>query len=244
MKIFLAISDQATSRILSKLLEKRLPADSLEIISDGEVLLRRIRAFEPYLVVLDILLETRDGLSVLRAVREMPVEKQPEIIFLSSLHSQQVLRAVARYQPACYVTLPCDIRFIAERVMYCCRERLRLQLENCTTWEQAIALALHACGISTRCKGWNYFMEGLKLLLWDPTYQQGLTKRLYPEIGKKYKTSQACVERAMRSAIHSAWMQPGIVWQRVLFYKQPSNGEFLATLANYLRGVLDIFREQ
>ncbi len=243
MKIFLATADQTTNTILFQLLKKRLPAGSLECVTDGELLLRRIKVSQPRLVVLDVLLEKLDGISVMRFIRSLPPEKQPEVIFLSSLHSKMVLGEVAKMQPAYYATIPCDVQGLSERILSCCRERLRMQLEVCTSREQAIAMALHACGISIRCKGWSYMMEAISRIMDDPNCQFGLTKRLYPEIGKQYGASQASVERAIRSAIHSAWQIPGIPWQQVMFHKQPSNGDFLSTIAKYLREVVQASEE-
>ncbi len=237
MKIFLAISQPWICEQLCMLLEKRLPDDALECITDGQLLLEQIIEKSPKLVVLDTLLDGRDGISVFHDIRKLPTDKQPEVIVVSSLRARGLLAELALLQPAFYTTLPCDLRLLADRVLYCCRERLRLRLENCTTLEQTITVTLHAFGISARCKGWDYLQEGLLRLLRDPNCRFGLTKRLYPEIAKKYGTTRGSVERAIRSAIASAWAKDGMLWQMILFEKQPSNGEFLARVSDYLRTI-------
>ncbi len=244
MKIFLAISQVWISEQLCALLEKRLPADTLECMTDGQRLIERIMAERPKLVVLDPLLDGKDGISVFHDIRKMPAEKQPEVIVVSSLRSRSLLPELAKLQPSFYTTLPCDLRLLADRVICCCRERLRLQLEHCSTTEQTVTLILHAFGISARCKGWDYLHEGLIRLIYDPGYRFGLTKCLYPEIAKKYGTTKSCVERAMRSAIASAWAKEGILWQKIHFEDQPSNGEFLARVSDYLRNLMEEFLEE
>jgi two-component system response regulator (stage 0 sporulation protein A) len=67
----------------------------------------------------------------------------------------------------------------------------------------------------------------------------GITKGLYPDIAKMYKTSASKVERAIRHAIESAWKKNGPqVYFEVAGYlpsEKPTNGHFIAALSEYFR---------
>ncbi len=235
MKILLAISDEWTRDSLCHLLEKRVGSGMVEIITDGEALLRRVKARRSQLVVLDLLLEGMDGLAVLRAIRRLPAERQPEVMVVSSLRSRAVIAELAALQPSYYVTLPCEVKALADQVIGCCRERLYLHLESCTTAEQAVRVTLHALGIPARSKGWLYLQDGLLYLLSRPDEGISLTKILYPHIARRHRTTRSAVERAIRNAIAAAWEKDGLLWQDTLFPEgQPTNGEFLARVTNYL----------
>ena len=67
----------------------------------------------------------------------------------------------------------------------------------------------------------------------------GITKGLYPDIAKHYKTTASKVERAIRHAIESAWKKNGPqVYFEMAGYlpaEKPTNGQFIAALSEYFR---------
>ena len=67
----------------------------------------------------------------------------------------------------------------------------------------------------------------------------GITKGLYPDIAKQYKTTASKVERAIRHAIESVWKKNGPqVYFEVAGYlptEKPTNGQFIAALSEYFR---------
>ena len=69
-----------------------------------------------------------------------------------------------------------------------------------------------------------------------------ITKKLYPELAKRYNTTTSRVERAMRHAIEVGWtrsdwkMTEDLFGQSVDFDRsKPTNSEFLVTIADKLR---------
>lgn len=241
MKIVIAVPEPSIREPLLQKLRKRLSHDALEVVNDGKALQDTVMTLHPDLVVMDTLLPEKDGLSVLYALRQLPETCQPEVILLSSLTSDRIIREVARLQPTYFTTLPCDIHHLAERILLCCREQVRIHLERCTGLEQSTLHCLHSLGLSARSKGYLYAREAVLRIYCDPALAHALTKCLYPEIARKYGTNPACVERAIRSAITAAWEKDGILWQRRLFLEKPTNGELFTVVADFLREEL---REQ
>jgi len=73
----------------------------------------------------------------------------------------------------------------------------------------------------------------------DPDIINNITKKLYPDIGVKYKTTASKVERAIRHAIEVAWNRGridnlnSILGVRAyLGAEKPTNGEFIALVAD------------
>lgn len=85
------------------------------------------------------------------------------------------------------------------------------------------------------CKGFSYVRYGLELLLADYGFDLRVTKQLYPTIAARYQTCAANVERAIRSSVLAAWQQEGYLLQQELFRRRPTNSEFFAVTAEYLR---------
>jgi two-component system response regulator (stage 0 sporulation protein A) len=97
-------------------------------------------------------------------------------------------------------------------------------------------------GISPKLKGYRYLCEGIKMVIEAPNVMNGVTKKLYPEIGKKYNASAIKVERAIRNAIQTAWNRGRVEAIRSVFGanvyicdERPTNSEFIALVADKLR---------
>lgn len=235
MKIIIAVPEPSLREALLEKLRRRLPHDALEVVNDGKALQEAVLNHQPHVVVMDTLLPEKDGLSVLHDLRRTSNICQTEIILLSSLTSEHIIREVARLQPTYFTTLPCDVHHLAERILLCCREQMRMHLEPCTGLEQAIAYCLHILGLAARSKGYLYAREAVLRLYKEPGLAHALTKCLYPDIARKFGTNPSCVERAIRSAITAAWEKDGILWQRQLFLEKPTNGELFSVVAGFLR---------
>ena len=69
-----------------------------------------------------------------------------------------------------------------------------------------------------------------------------ITKQLYPDLAKKYRTTPSRVERAIRHAIEVAWNRGQIETVESIFgytvnsnKGKPTNSEFIAMIADKLR---------
>lgn len=107
--------------------------------------------------------------------------------------------------------------------------------------KEAITKIIKKLGIASSLKGYYYIREGIELIAGDLSYVGALTKRLYPDIAKKFETTASKVERAIRHSIESGWLRADEEFAKELFgYStdalrgNPTNGEFLATIADYV----------
>lgn len=56
-------------------------------------------------------------------------------------------------------------------------------------------------GIPTHLDGFAYIVDAVEMMQQNPEVAHGLTKNLYPYIGKMYGVSGSAVEKAIRTAI-------------------------------------------
>lgn len=61
------------------------------------------------------------------------------------------------------------------------------------------------CGFQARQKGYRYLREAVWIACQEPEVLSSVTKRLYPEVAKRFYTTDKQVERAIRNAIETAW---------------------------------------
>ena len=91
-------------------------------------------------------------------------------------------------------------------------------------------------------KGYQYIRDSIIMMYNDSSYIGGITKQLYPEIAKKYKTTPSRVERAIRHAIEVAWNRGKMETIDELFgytinveKGKPTNSEFIALISDKIR---------
>ena len=67
-------------------------------------------------------------------------------------------------------------------------------------------VALIGLGVPMNLRGFDYLASAITLAVCDPSFLHGVTKRLYPAVAKTYGTNQSCVERNIRTAIESTFL--------------------------------------
>ena len=105
-----------------------------------------------------------------------------------------------------------------------------------------ICAVLRELGVPAHLKGHAYLAEAAVLALQHPDYLCHMMNQLYPAVARKYHTTPASVERAMRHAVETAWLRAdpdtlsGFFGNTVCPRKgKPVNAEFIAQIAGILR---------
>ena len=98
------------------------------------------------------------------------------------------------------------------------------------------------CGFQARQKGYRYLREAVWIAYQEPEVLTSVTKRLYPEVAKRFSTTDKQVERAIRNAIETAWSngEPETLKE---FFKEiygdgtirPTNTEVIEKMVGFLR---------
>lgn len=235
MKILMAEADSGFCEAVQHCLEKKRMDAEVCFVDSGAALFQVMNQWRPDLVILDTILPDMDGLTMLRTIRTLPSVLQPELIVISSYNSWALQQEICAAHPLLYISLPCDAAWLAVRILNCCREMVCGFPKYCDDEQSSIRHILREIGVNSRSKGFAYIQTAISLLLESEEYHYGLTKRLYPAIARLHRTSAANVERAIRSAVLSAWQKEGFVQQRKLFSVRPANGEFLWVLSERIK---------
>ena len=104
-----------------------------------------------------------------------------------------------------------------------------------------ISNTLKELGISPNILGYGYLRYAIELALENPNILNSMVKGLYVDIAKRFGSTPSRVERAIRHAIERAWSRANVDKLDALFgytvsaaRGKPTNGEFIATVADYL----------
>lgn len=97
-------------------------------------------------------------------------------------------------------------------------------------------------GVPAHLKGYHFIREAILLSEEDMEVVSSVTKLLYPEIARLYKTTAQKVERAIRNAIEVSWTRGNTETMEELFgYSattgkgRPTNSEYIARIADKIR---------
>ena len=114
--------------------------------------------------------------------------------------------------------------------------------ENADDIVTQVTKLIHDVGVPAHIKGYHYVREAIILAVENIEILDSVTKLLYPEVAKKFKTTPSRVERAIRHAIEVAWSRGNTETLTKLFgytinmdKGKPTNSEFVALLTDKIR---------
>lgn len=120
-----------------------------------------------------------------------------------------------------------------------------IELMNEVELERYVTDIMLEMGVPAHLKGYHYLREAIMMSGKDMETVSSVTKLLYPEVAKKYHTTDQKVERAIRNAIEISWNRGNRNTFETLFgYSadygriRPTNSEYIARIADKIR--LDI----
>lgn len=195
-------------------------------------------------IVLDVIIPKKDGISVLKYLKEANIDKK--VLVLSAYNTQKVIQQVAKLGADYFMVKPVKMEVLEEKIKdlfqnYSEEGGRGIDLYS-NNLQVSITKTLHELGVPSHIKGYQYIREGIALLYNNPAIIGGITKELYPEIAKKYNSTTSRVERAIRHAIEISWNRANWEFMEDIFgysvdidKAKPTNSEFIVTIADKLR---------
>ena len=211
---------------------------------DGEQAIRAITEKKPDVLVLDLMLPKKDGISVLKAIADM--DRRPAILATSAFVSTYVSAAAANLGVRYLMQKPCDLAALTSQLEEIRGgESIRLipqRRMDKTSIESLVTGIIHEIGVPAHIKGYQYLREAIIIAVNDMDVINAITKVLYPQVAKTFQTTPSRVERAIRHAIEVAWDRGDLdTLQRFFGYTvsntkgKPTNSEFIALIADKLQ---------
>jgi two-component system response regulator (stage 0 sporulation protein A) len=210
------------------------------IARDGEQGLALIRENAVDVAVIDLLMPGKDGFFVLEELDRNP-ENKPVCIVLSGISRESVTRMAFDKGADYYILKPFDLNMLDRRINEVYEKKYvnriappRKPLKDRP--EDYVLRFLHGIPIPNTLNGYDFLKQAIIMAIEDDSLLEGITKRLYPVIGKKNKSTGQRVERAIRHAIEMAWERGGGKnYARLMGYgasepPRPTNGAFISAV--------------
>ena len=255
-KLNVAIADD-NERMLQLLGDIVAKDEELQVVGtakDGEEAYKLIKDKEPDVVLLDIVMPKLDGLGVMDRVNsDTSIHNPPSFIMISAIGKEQITEAAFARGASYYIMKPFSNEMVVNRI-----KSLRSEFKTSTakivnayektmnaplkTVEEAVTEMIHDVGVPAHIKGYQYLRDAILMSVRDMDMLNSITKLLYPEVAKKYKTTPSRVERAVRHAIEVAWGRGRVETIEDMFgytisvgKGKPTNSEFIALLTDKIR---------
>lgn len=249
-KVILADRDGFYLQRLKRCLERKGDMAVVGMTDSGPALLEMAKQTKPDVILMDILLGDRDGFWVLESLKKEGIDCI--CILISAIDSDKLVRQAITLGADYYMAKPIQGELLMERIRQLLEQEtggavreVEKEEPNETVedpfrdLESDISVLLSRMGISASIKGYHFIRRAVMMAVEDQDVLVGITKGLYPDIAKMYKTTASKVERAIRHAIESAWKKNGPqVYFEVAGYlpaEKPTNGQFIAALSEFFR---------
>lgn len=208
----------------------------VRISREGRETLELMRTFSPDILVLDLMLPGMDGITLLKAAAA--ADMRPVVLAATRFVSEYVLDAAEQLEVGYLILKPCEVEAVAARVADL-TQRITAPVITQPDPRATVSNLLLSLGVPTKLRGYSCLREAVILMQRD--LNQSITKELYPAVAVRCGGTGAQVERAIRSAIHAAWMaRNDSIWRHYFScgeggdIQRPTNGEFISCLADML----------
>lgn len=242
-RIMIADMEASFRHILAESLNAEEDMQVVGETDDGEKLLELIRDDQPDLVVMDVVLHSRDGIEALDGLLTLPLIRRPRVIILSGFTRSGIARLAAEKGADYCLAKPCQMDTVCERIRQLMAPApLRPDNDRSKSLEMIVSSTIHELGMPAHVKGYQYIREAILLSVSDMRLLSAVTKELYPMVARRFGTTPGRVERAIRHAIEIAWDRGDLdVLQQYFGYTvsyskgRPTNSEFIAMVADHLQ---------
>ena len=245
LRVLIADGSEEFCGALADTLQNIEEFEIVAIAHDGEEAIRLARQTQPDVLVMDLMLQKLDGISVLKQAAQL--DQPPAALVTSSYITDYAAAAAAGLGAKYFMLKPCDAHAVADRlaeIQAHSREPRPAQPKKpgAPDIETMVTGIIHEIGVPAHIKGYQYLREAIMIAVQDMDVINAITKVLYPQVAKTFSTTPSRVERAIRHAIEVAWDRGDLdTLQRFFGYTvsntkgKPTNSEFIALIADRLQ---------
>lgn len=246
IRIIIADSDPGFAGLLAESMMQERDMQVCALAYDGMEALELVKSLKPDVLVTDLMLRKMEGLCLMRSLQECG--SLPHTIVLSGYLNSNMMAKSAQYGAECFFLKPCRIRSLVESIRECV-------VSDGNGIEKYIGKLVEdiliSFGMSPRLSGFAYLRDAVCMISTGRMPLHGITKILYPDMGRMYNVSAKDVERCMRHAIKRTWSGkdsggPDNSFTRNFRHKSkaPTNREMICWLTERVKELMTIDERQ
>ncbi len=257
-KILIVDDNKEFVKLLTVYINSQNDMEVVDSSYDGKNVVNLIKKHNPDVLLLDVIMPEKDGLTVLEEISNEENLKRPTTVVMSAIGQEKITQKAIALGATYYVVKPFDMEILVDRLrdlldnpvgyegtgfnMCYPNSTQNLKSKHGTPIEVRVTNIIHDVGVPAHIKGYQYIREAILLAVKDEDIINAITKTLYPTLASMFSTTPSRVERAIRHAIEVAWNRGQIeVHDKIFGYTvnsnkgKPTNSEFIAMIADRLR---------
>lgn len=249
IKIMVVDDNKDFVKLINMYINSQKDMVALEPLHDGTNVVNAIKQSKPDILLLDVVMPEKDGLTVLEELSDEIGIDKPIIVMMSAIGQEKVTQKAISLGATYYVVKPFDMITLIDRVREILKEKDEVKNEYMVAYgnkslplEVRVTQMIHDVGVPAHIKGYQYIREAIMLAVNDEDIINSITKTLYPTLSERFNTTSSRVERAIRHAIEVAWNRGQIEMHEKIFgytvnsnKGKPTNSEFIAMIADRIR---------
>ena len=244
----LVVDDHGTLRKrIADYLRTQEGVEEVAEAANGVEALKCLRDSRFDVMITDLVMPLMDGYMLLE---ELPrqIDPAPKTIVMSALSRDDFVTRAIDLGAVFYMVKPFEPEHLLSHIRDIQEERSVLpQVQSpakphVQSLDERLGSLFLTIGIPAHIKGYQFLRCGVKMVIEQPDRINRITKELYPSIARQFGTTASKVERAIRHAIEVAWNRGRVDTLNRAFgcrvctpEDKPTNGEFIAMLADKLR---------
>ncbi len=231
---------------------------------DGREAFELVKETKPDVVLLDMIMPYIDGLGVLKKIKNTNLEKEPVCMMLTGVGQEKATQKAVELGAQYFMLKPFELDSLAERIKEFGTEGAgenvkadsgkayrsdnsfaKESTKKCYSkddLEMIVTGIIHEVGVPAHIKGYQFIRSAILMAIENMEVINHITKQLYPDLAKMYKTTPSRVERAIRHSIEVAWNRGSSETMESIFgytvscdKGKPTNSEFIAMIADNVR---------
>lgn len=246
IKLLIVDDNSAQKKVIADYMSQHSRIEIVGCAENAAEALEFTKEYQPDIILTDIIMPETDGFYLLEKLLNDDIKKKPEVMVLSALGHEAIIRRAFDFGVKYYMVKPFDPELIYQRILdiFDLREIKSKPLPPAVTsktLDEKITGIFLVVGIPAHIKGYQFLRSAIKIAIKNPDIINCITKELYPSVAKEFDTTASKVERAIRHAIDVAWNRGKIENLNKVFGVQiynkndkPTNGEFIALIADQL----------
>ena len=243
VRLAIVDDDVELINLMTRRIKENPAIELVGVANDVEKGLALVQSSPVDAVIIDLVMPGHDGFYMLEELnRHRP--SRPACIMVSALNAPHVLSRAAELGADHFALKPFDMDLLFRRILEISRYKNNDTFEPRTPTRRVddfIQGILDGLSLSHALMGYRYIRSAVRMAIDDPTMLDGITKRLYPEVAKKHRSTASRVERAIRHAIHTIWQREGGAAKFAelmgfpLDEEKPTNSHFIASIVGRYR---------
>lgn len=256
ISVLIADSSEKFANSVKNYLVTQKGIEVCAVVTNGRDAYDKALELKPDIMIVDVVLPYIDGLGVLKKIKNANSEKEPIVFMLSGMHQEKVAMQASELGASYYMVKPIELESLVDRIReFSDFSGVKMQANNSYSFnskrpqeyseneiERIVTDIIHDIGVPAHIKGYHFIRSAIVMAIDDMEVINHVTKQLYPDLAKLYKTTPSRVERAIRHSIEVAWNRGyNESAQRLFGYSissdkgKPTNSEFIAMIADHIK---------